>query len=243
MKSKQCYIIAEAGLNHNGSLELAKKLIDVASVSQVDAVKFQKRNVSTLAIKEILDAKDDRFPSLGRTYREIRESLEFNLKQFQELKEYAESKDLDFICTAFDKESVDFLKKLEINIVKIASHSVTNIPLIQYISEQFDRVIISSGMCTFEELDVAISILRKGCSNLKLLHCVSSYPQKESESNLDMINVLKKRYKIPIGYSGHELGYLPSLTAVALGASIIERHFTLDKNMEGFDHKISLEPR
>lgn len=243
MNQNCCYIIAEAGLNHNGKMEIAKKLIDVAAVAEVDAVKFQKRNVATLAIKEALDAKDERFPSLGNTYRAIRESLEFSKKQFIELKEYAEGKGLDFICTAFDKESVDFLEDIGLETFKIASHSMTNLPLLEYIAGKKKKVIISTGMCTFDELDQAIEIFRKGHVDPTILHCVSSYPQPIEDSNLRLVQSIRERYKLPVGYSGHELGYLPTLIAVSLGAVAVERHFTLDKSMEGFDHKISLEPQ
>ncbi len=243
MHTNHCYIIAEAGLNHNGKMKIAKKLIDVAAVAEVDAVKFQKRNVATLATNDVLEAKDERFPSLGNTYKKIRQSLEFSKKQYVELKEYAEGKGLDFICTAFDKESVDFLEDIGLKTFKIASHSVTNLPLLEYIAGKRKSVIISTGMCTFEELDQAINIFSQNNVAPTILHCVSSYPQPVDASNLRLIQTIRERYRMPVGYSGHELGYLPSLIAVSLGAVMVERHFTLDKTMEGFDHKISLEPQ
>lgn len=241
-KAEGCYIIAEAGLNHNGSINIAKKLIDIASATGADAVKFQKRTIDILAVKEILDANDDRFPEFGSTYREIRQHLEFNMDEFYELKSYSEEKGLDFICTAFDIPAVDFLQELELDIYKLASHSLTNIPLLEYLAEIRKPVILSTGMANFDDIDHAVEIFSKNKSSLALLHCVSAYPTPINDSNLSMINVLKKRYGLLTGYSGHELGFLPTVSAVVMGAKIVERHYTLDRKMTGFDHRISLEP-
>lgn len=242
MTPKQCYVIAEAGLNHNGSLELAKKLIDVAFVAGVDAVKFQKRTVEKLAVKATLDANDDRFPEFGKTYREIREHLEFTLDQYRELKFCAESKGLDFIVTAFDTDAVDFLEELGIGRYKLASHSLTNLDLLDYVARLGKPVILSTGMAELEEIDRAVEIFQRHNAPLSLMHCVSAYPTPLVECNLTMMSTLKERYGLPVGYSGHELGYLPTVIAVAMGAQLVERHFTLDRMMIGFDHKISLEP-
>ena len=240
--TKQCYVIAEAGLNHNGSLEIAKKLIDVAAISGVDAVKFQKRTVNKLAIKSTLDANDDRFPEFGKTYREIREHLEFTLDEYRELKLYAESKGLDFIVTAFDTEAVDFLEELGVRSYKLASHSLTNYDLLDYLARLRKPTVLSTGMAELEEIDRAVKIFKNHNSPHSLMHCVSAYPTPLAECNLAMIRVLKERYGLAVGYSGHELGYLPTVIAVAMGAQLVERHFTLDKTMIGFDHKMSLEP-
>jgi len=239
---KDCYVIAEAGLNHNGSLETAKSLIDLASIAGANAVKFQKRTVEKLAIKSVLDAEDKRFPEFGSTYREIREYLEFNFEQYKILKSYSESKGLDFMVTAFDEEALDFLDSLGVENIKLASHSLTNIKLLTYVSKKRKNIFLSTGMSDMEEIDLAVSILNNNKSKLNILHCVSAYPTPPEHCNLEMINILKKRYTLPTGYSGHELGYLPSLFAVLMGAEIIERHFTLDTKMIGFDHKISLGP-
>lgn len=237
-----CYVIAEAGLNHNGCLNLAKKMIDVASEAGADAVKFQKRTVSKLAAKSTLDATDDRFPEFGKTYKEIREHLEFNFDEYASLKEYSENAGLDFIVTAFDIDAVDFLDSLGVKTLKLASHSLTNYDLLSYISESKRNVILSTGMANLDELDMAVEIFKKSPCDLTLLHCVSAYPTPLEQSNLAMIDTLKKRYDCRIGYSGHELGYLPTVVAVCMGAKVVERHYTLDKGMVGFDHKISLEP-
>lgn len=237
-----CYVIAEAGLNHNGSFKIAKDLIEVAAESGANAVKFQKRDVDRLAISSVLNAPDNRFPSLGSTYRKVRETLEFSLDQYHQLKEYAEAKGLDFLCTAFDQPSVDFLEKLNVSAYKIASHSLTNLPLLRYIASKGKPVYMSSGMCTWEELDAAVNTFVSNGNKLVLFHCVSVYPTPPEESNLLLIETLRQRYQIPVGFSGHEIGYLATLVAVGLGAVAVERHYTLDKKMEGFDHKISLEP-
>lgn len=240
--SSECYVIAEIGLNHNGSIDLAKKLIDVAKKCGVDAVKFQKRTVECLAIDSILNAKDDRFPEFGNTYKEIRNYLEFNLSEYIELKQYAKSKKLDFLVTAFDIEAVDFLEKISVDKYKVASHSLTNLDLLKYIAMKNTPVIMSTGMCEIDDIDRAVSIFKDSNTNLSLLHCVSAYPTPLEECNLLALKNLKARYDLVTGYSGHEVGFLPTLLAVAMGAEIIERHITLDKNMIGFDHKISLEP-
>lgn len=238
--SPNCYVIAEAGLNHNGSLEIAKKLIDVAAIAGTDAVKFQKRTVEKLAVESALNAKDDRFPEFGKTYREIREHLEFTLDQYSELKIYAESKGLDFMVTAFDTVAVDFLEELGLSSYKLASHSLTNLELLNYLAPLKKPTVLSTGMAELEEIDQAVEIFRRHKAPLSIMHCVSAYPTPLTECNLSMMGILKKRYDLPVGYSGHELGFLPTLVAVSMGAQLVERHYTLDKTMMGFDHKMSL---
>ncbi len=237
-----CYVIAEAGLNHNGSVQIAKRLIDVAAVAGADAVKFQKRTVEKLAVKAVLDAKDDRFPEFGATYREIREHLEFDTDEYKELKLYAEAKGLDFMVTAFDTDAVDFLEAVGVGRYKLASHSLTNLGLLEYLAAKLKPTILSTGMADLDEIDRAVNIFRARGAPLALMHCVSAYPTPLHECNLAMVEVLRQRYGLVTGYSGHEIGYLPSVIAVARGAQLIERHFTLSKSMTGFDHKMSLEP-
>jgi len=237
------YVIAEAGLNHNGSVKIAEQLIDLAVAAGADAVKFQKRTVDKLAVKSTLDAPDDRFPEFGKTYREIREFLEFDMAQYKEIKKYTEDQGLDFLCTAFDPEAADFLEELGIEIYKLASHSATNIELLEYLAETGKKSIMSTGMADMQEIETAVKIFEKHKTPLLLLHCVSAYPTPLDECNLNMINVLKESFGLPTGYSGHELGYLPTLTAVSMGAIVIERHYTLDNEMTGFDHKMSLNPK
>jgi sialic acid synthase SpsE len=237
-----CYVIAEAGLNHNGSVKIARQLIDLAATAGADAVKFQKRTVNKLAVKSTLDAPDDRFPEFGKTYREIREHLEFNMTQYQEIKKYTENKGLDFLCTAFDTEAADFLEELGVEIYKLASHSVTNIELLEYLAKTGKQSIMSTGMADLDEIGTAVRIFQEYKTPLLLMHCVSAYPTPLDECNLNMMSVLKDKFDLSVGYSGHELGYLPTLTAVAMGAVAIERHYTLNNDMTGFDHKMSLNP-
>ena len=241
-QSTGCYVIAEAGLNHNGSLEIARKLIDVAAIAGTNAVKFQKRTVEKLAVKATLDARDDRFPAFGKTYREIREHLEFSIDEYRELKSYSEAKGLDFMVTAFDTDAADFLEELGVEVYKLASHSVTNLELLEYVARLHKPTFLSTGMAELEDIDRAVEIFRRQDTPLMLMHCVSAYPTPLTECNLAMMEVLKQRYGLPVGYSGHELGYLPTVAAIAMGAKAVERHYTLDKTMVGFDHRMSLEP-
>jgi sialic acid synthase SpsE len=241
--TQHTYVIAEAGLNHNGSVQIAKQLIDLAAEAGADAVKFQKRTVENLAVKATLDAADDRFPEFGNTYRQIREHLEFDMDQYKEIKKYAEGKNLDFLCTAFDPQAADFLEELGIEVYKLASHSATNIELLEYLAKTGKNSILSTGMADMDEISTAVEIFEKYNTPLLLLHCVSSYPTPLDECNLKMINVMRENFGLPVGYSGHELGYLPTLSAVAMGAVAVERHYTLDNNMTGFDHQMSLSPQ
>lgn len=236
------YIIAEIGLNHNGDLKKALKLIEIASDSGCNAVKFQKRDVASLAIKEVLDGEDLRFPEFGKTYREIREHHEFDFQDYVDLKNLSKSLNLDFIVTPFDIVSVNFLMKIGVDAFKIASHSLTNIPLLKYVSQCGIPVIMSTGMSRIEEVDYAVNLFKLSGVKLELMHCISAYPTPPEMANLSLIKYYQDRYQIPVGYSGHEMGYLQSLLAVALGATSIERHITLDCNEVGFDHKLSLEP-
>ena len=239
---KGCYVIAEVGLNHNGSVDVAKRLIDLAAIAEADAVKFQKRTVDKLAIGEVLDAKDDRFPEFGSTYRDVREYLEFGFDQYLDLKQYAEDKGLDFLVTSFDTDAVDFLEDVGVEAYKLASHSLTNIELLQYLAPIGKPIILSTGMAEIEEIQTAVDIFKQHKTPVFLLHCVSAYPTPLEDCNLQMINTLKEKFDLPVGYSGHELGYLPTISAVAMGAVVVERHYTLNNKMTGFDHKISLEP-
>jgi sialic acid synthase SpsE len=236
------YFIAELGLNHNGSTERAHELIDIAAGCGAHAIKLQKRTVDQLAIQSVLDARDGRFPSLGSTYREVREAHEFSFEDFTKLRDHTESLGLDFFVTPFDKIAVDFLAPLNLVAIKVASHSVTNIPLISYIAAQNKFIIMSTGMSTLEEVDLAVDLFKRANASLVLMHCVSSYPTHDSDLNLRIIPELSKRYDLPVGYSGHEINSNASMIALALGGRIIERHITQSRHLEGFDHKLSLDP-
>ncbi|MDO8631201.1 MAG: N-acetylneuraminate synthase family protein, partial [Phycisphaerales bacterium] len=210
-----CFVIAEAGLNHNGELPLALELIDKAIEGGADAVKFQKRTVDVLAVADVLDAEDARFPSFGRTYRQIREHLEFDLDEYRELVAHAAKRGIPFLCTPFDVPALEFLERLALPGYKIASHSVTNLPLLERVAEVGKPVIMSTGMCTFEEIDRAVDVFTRRGTPLALMHCVSAYPTPMNQCNLRMVDALRDRYHVPVGYSGHELGYVPTLAAVA----------------------------
>ncbi|MDR2891651.1 MAG: N-acetylneuraminate synthase family protein [Deltaproteobacteria bacterium] len=235
--------IAEVGLNHNGDLEIAKKMIAVAAANHCDYVKFQKRTVGLIATNDVLDAEDGRFPAFGKTYRAIREHHEFNFEQYLEIIEYCKLKGVAFLCTAFDVEAVDFLEQCGVSAYKIASHNITDLPLLKKIARLKKRTFLSTGMCLLEEIDEAVAIFREENCELILMHCVSSYPSDNSEANLAIIPFLKQRYQdCVVGYSGHEENSIISEYAAVLGAAYIERHITLDRTMPGFDHKISLDP-
>jgi sialic acid synthase SpsE len=239
-----CYIVAEIGNNHNGELEIAKKLIEVAVECGADAVKFQKRDIDSLMTNELKNMPYQKYDSFGATYGEHRLRLELPDEDWRRLFNFAKKLGVDFYATPFDFKSVDFLEELGIPCFKIASFDVTNLPLIDYVCKKGKPIILSTGMCTWEELDEAVDVIRKNGNDLVLLHCVSAYPHDNELSNLKMIQKLKERYRVPVGYSGHEKsGFAISLGARMMGAYMIERHFTLDRTMKGPDHAASLEPK
>lgn len=241
--SDSCVIIAEAGLNHNGNLEEALSLIDVAKTAGADFVKFQKRDVFSLATESALNASDTRFPSLGSTYKEIRLRHEFTNEEYKVLKRHADDLEIGFMVTPFDKKSFLDLQDVGVQNYKVASHGVTNYPLLEALAESGKPVVLSTGMSSLDELEIAAQKLTFGKGNLvAMLHCVSSYPTPPSELNLKVIRTLSEQFGVRTGYSGHELGVLPTLLAVAIGATVVERHFTRDKGQEGFDHHMSLSP-
>lgn len=238
-------IIAEAGLNHNGDFNIAKQLIDVAVEAGCDVVKFQKRDVPNLVTKQFMDTPDNRFPSFGRTYRQVREHVEFSERELLALREYADQKGIGFLCTPFDIPSAQLIERLGVSAYKSASHNLTHLPLLEHLAKQGKPIIASVGMARADEVDRAVALLQKFQCPFALLHCVSSYPTRAELINLRGMDYLRNRYGVPVGYSGHEdlaLGYKPTVAAVARGACIVERHITLDTQMEGFDHKISVDP-
>lgn len=238
-----CYIIAEIGLNHNGKVELAKRLIDEAVKAHVDAVKFQKRTINKLLIREWLVKPYGGPNSFGATYGEHRQNLELSDQDWHTIAEYSMEKGIDFFASPWDLESADFLATLPMVAMKLASADVTNLPLVEHVSKKGFPVILSTGMSTMEEIDEAVQTIAPYTQELILLHCISAYPFDNQYANLKVIQTLRKHFPYPIGYSGHEKsGIVVSLGAVALGACIIERHFTLDRTMRGPDHAASLEP-
>ncbi|WP_084124980.1 N-acetylneuraminate synthase family protein [Demequina sp. NBRC 110054] len=233
------YVIAEIGLNHNGSVELAKQLIDVAAEAGCQAVKFQKRTPE-IATPEHMKKTPRETPWGTMTYLEYRYKVEFEKDEYTEISKYCDEKGLDWFASPWDEPSVDFLESMDVCAYKIASASVTDLGMLAKIKETGKPVILSTGMSTIEQIDKAVETLGK--DNLVIMHATSTYPLPPEEANLRMIDTLKERYGVPTGYSGHEPGLQISLAAVALGAVTVERHITLDRTMWGSDHAASLEP-
>jgi N-acetylneuraminate synthase len=233
-----CYVVAEIGINHNGDLSIAKKLIDVAVASGCSAVKFQKRTVDVVyTAAELARIRESPF---GTTNGELKRALEFGKDQYAEIDSYCKSKNIVWFASPWDEASVDFLETFDVPCHKIASASLTDDHLLRHIRSTKKPIILSTGMSTMSQVDHAVEVLGKG--GLILLHATSTYPATYDELNLKVIPVLAKRFGVPVGYSGHETGIASSVAAVALGASMVERHLTLDRAMWGSDQAASLEP-
>jgi len=240
----RCFIIAEAGVNHNGSIKFAKKLIDVAKEAKVDAIKFQTFKVGNVATKYAPKA-DYQVKNTGskESQYEMIKKLELKEEDFKELYKYAKEKGIIFLSTPFDFESADFLDDLGVSAFKISSTDLTNLPFLKYIAKKGKPIILSTGMATLGEVEEAVNTIKKYNEDIILLHCVTNYPANFEELNLKAIKTLKEAFKLPVGYSDHSLGIYAPIAAVSLGAVVIEKHFTLDKNLPGPDHKASLEPK
>ncbi len=232
-----CFIIAEIGINHNGSVALAKKMIDIAVTTGCDAVKFQKRTVDIVYTKEEL-AKERR-SVFGNTNGDLKRGLEFGEDEYKEIDEYCKRKGIMWFASCWDENSVDFMEKFDIPCYKIASASLTDDNLLRYTRSKGKPILLSTGMSTMEEIRHAVSIL--GEDNLVILHCTSTYPSNTEEMNLRVIETFRKEFSCPIGYSGHERGVTPSVLAAALGAAVVERHITIDRTNWGSDQAASLE--
>jgi len=231
------FFIAEIGNNHNGDYFLAKRTIEESIKSGADAVKLQKRFIDQTFAKELRQKKQTKDQVFGKTYGEYRQALELDKEEFLRLKKISENLNTIFFATPFDFESVDFLEDIGVNLYKIASFDATNLPLLEYVAKKRKPMILSTGMTSLEELDEAVETILKYNSQLIILHCVSVYPTVDDKLNLLSIPFLKERYApLPIGYSGHESDYLPTLSAITLGAKCVERHITLDKALPGPDH-------
>jgi len=240
-KNNPCYIVAEIGINHNGKLDLAKQLIDVAVSAGANAVKFQKRSLNELYKKDLLDdpnLESQGFEILVGVLREV----EFGEEEYREIVDYCKEKNITFLCTPWDIVSVDFLEKFDVPAYKVASADMTNFPLLKYLCSKNKPLIISSGMSEMDEIKKTVEFLKNQNSTFILLHCNSTYPSSIDLLNLELIPILSEKFQIPVGYSGHEPDIIPSLTASNLGAVLVERHITLDKTMEGIDQSASLEP-
>jgi len=233
-----CYLIGEIGINHNGSLDLAKNLIATAKNAGWDAVKFQKRTIEIVYTAEEL-AKPRENP-FGETNGDLKRGLEFGLDQYRKINEFCEETEIPWFASCWDEPSVDFIEQFPVPTYKIASASLTDGALLQRTRKTGKPIMLSTGMSTFEEIDHAVDLLGK--EDLILIHTCSCYPSYYPELNLRMIPELRKRYGVLVGYSGHETGIPSSVAAAAIGACIVERHITLDRSMWGSDQAASLEP-
>lgn len=237
------FIIAEAGVNHNGSLKMAKKMVDAAKSSGADAVKFQTFKTENLVTVNAPKASYQKITVSAKSQFEMLKSLELSESNFVELFNYCKKKKIIFLSTPFDPESAEFLYKLGVPLFKISSGELTNTPLLIQIARYKKPIILSTGMSTLREVEEAVkAIYSTGNKKLILLHCTSNYPAKFQDVNLKAIETLRKVFKVSVGYSDHTEGIHVSIAAIAIGACVIEKHFTLDKNLQGPDHKSSLEP-
>ncbi len=235
------YIIAEIGVNHNGLIDLAIELIDIAVSAGADAVKFQKRQLDKLYAQKYLDNVNAGEKTL-RYLLPILQQVELTDEAYHKIVDYCRTKKITFLCSAFDPESVDFLEHLGVPAYKVASADLTNLPLLDYLAKKKKTLILSTGMSRMEEVEITVNFLKARSVEFALLHCNSTYPAAFEDINLRFMNQLR-RFGVPVGYSGHERGIAVSTVASALGASIIERHITLDRTMDGPDHAASLEPQ
>ena len=232
-----CFIIAEIGINHNGSIDLAKQMIDIAVTTGCDAVKFQKRTIDIVYTQEEL-AKE-RKSIFGNTNGDLKRGLEFGYDEYKEIDNYCKGKGILWFASCWDEEAVDFIEQFNPPCYKIASASLTDDNLLKYTRAKGKPILLSTGMSTMEEIKHAVKIL--GEDNLIIYHCTSTYPSNADETNLKAINEFKQIFDCPIGYSGHERGVTPSVLAVALGACSVERHITVDRTNWGSDQAASLE--
>lgn len=236
-------IIAEAGVNHNGSLEIARKLVDVAKDSGADIVKFQTAKLDSLVSKHAQMAEYQK-NNTGKTetQKEMLRRLLLPFEDFIKLAEYCEASGITFLSTPFDLESIEFLNDL-VTVWKIPSGEITNYPYLVKIAQTHKPIILSTGMCELFEIDEALDVLKQnGAEKIVLLHCSTQYPTEFEDVNLKAMQTLRERYHLAVGYSDHSRGIEVPIAATAMGAAVIEKHFTLDNNMEGPDHKTSLEP-
>ena len=234
------FIIAEIGINHNGSLDICKKLIDVAKNSGCDAVKFQKRTLDKVYSKEqLLSSRESPW---GNTFYDQKKGLEFGIKEYKQINAYCKQKKINWFASAWDIESQKFLNKFKTKYNKIASAMIIDKKFLDFVAKQKKHTFISTGMSNMKIISDAVRIFQKRKCSFELMHCVSTYPLDDSTANLKVINTLKKRFKCKVGYSGHESGLAISVAAAAMDISSLERHITLDRSMYGSDQSASIEP-
>ena len=232
-----CYVVAEIGINHNGDLDIARKLIDVAAMAGCQAVKFQKRTVDVVySAEELARPRESPF---GTTNGDLKYGLEFGETEYREIDTYCREKGIAWFASCWDEASVDFMDQFDIPCYKVASASLTDDNLLRHTRSKKRPIMISTGMSTLEQIDHAVEILGK--KDLILMHTCSTYPAEYAELNLRVITTLQERYQVPVGYSGHETGLSTSISTIALGACVVERHITLDRAMWGSDQAASVE--
>ena len=232
-------IIGEVGINHNGDIDIAKKLIDMSVRCGCDAVKFQKRDIDIVySEEELLKLRESPW---GNTQRDQKEGLEFSEKEYDIINDYCNEKKINWFASAWDEKSLDFLDKYNLKHNKIASAMITNLDFLNAAAKKNKYTFISTGMSTYSNIDKAVEIFKKNNCNFELMHSVSTYPCSEDRLNLHLIEKLRDKYKCKVGYSGHEASVSPSVVAVARGANSLERHITLDRSMYGSDQSASLE--
>ena len=235
------FIIADVGINHNGDMDITKKLIDVAVEAGCDAVKFQKRTIDNVYTQDYL--KESRDSPWGTTQREQKEGLEFGEDQYNEIDAYCKEKNILWSASAWDVDSQNWLaSKYNLMFNKVASAMITNTDFLNVVAAEGRNTYISTGMSTVEEIQTAVDIFREHNCPFTLLHCVSTYPCRDEDCNISGMLTLKNTFNCDVGYSGHERGHLPTIVAASLGATAIERHITLDRSMYGSDQSASLEP-
>lgn len=236
---KSVIIIGEIGINHNGDIDIAKKLIDMAVFAKIDAVKFQKRNIDKVYTQEYLNSQ--RESPWGTTQREQKEGLEFSKEEYNQINRYCAEREIDWFASAWDLDSVRFLEQYNLKYNKIASPMLTHKKLLEAVARQKKYTFISTGMSTMQEISEAVSLFKSFNCSFELMHCNSQYPMPDKDANLKCIPILKKQFDCKVGYSDHSPGIMPSVIAVVLGATSIEKHITLDRSMYGSDQASSVE--
>jgi N-acetylneuraminate synthase len=237
-EGEPCFVSAEIGINHNGSLDLARKLIGASLLAECDAVKFQKRTIDVVySAEELARPRESMF---GETNGDLKRGLEFDYEAYLSIDEYCKQHNIMWFASCWDEASVDFIEQFQPPCYKIASASLTDDNLLRHHRATKRPIIISTGMSTIEQIDHAVDVL--GTNDLILMHTTSTYPSQPEELNLRMISTLQERYDVPVGYSGHEVGLQTTLAATVLGACMVERHITLDRAMWGSDQAASVEP-
>ena len=234
------FIVAEIGINHNGDMDICKKLIDVAVDSGCDAVKFQKRDINQVYTQDFLDSP--RESQWGTTQREQKLGLEFSKDKYEEINQYCKEKNIEWFASAWDLNSQKFLQQFDCNYNKIASAMIVYEDLLRVVAKEGRHTFISTGMTTYEDIQKAVDIFNEESCSFELMHTVSTYPMREEDANLNMINTLRDKYQCDVGYSGHESGLAVSNAAAALGITSLERHITIDRSMYGSDQSASIEP-